>query len=128
MSLLCKDNNRIHQPHARLGSPHFGTYGQHTLRAGIAACILLAGPGKQVGSPGELGSESMIKYPKTEERTYGLLFGSRPDAAWEISAPRHPPDNMLGDMPLCKLEFLDPVTGVPNCLLNWDLLHTRTYS
>jgi len=118
VSLLVKDDNRIPHAHAGLGSFHLRTYGQRTLRAGIAACILLAGPGKQVGSPGELGSESMIESPKDEKRTYELWFGNRPDAARKISAPPRPPDKMLGDMPLCEREFLDAGTGLSNCLLN----------
>jgi hypothetical protein len=98
------------------------------LRAGIAACILLAGPGKQVGSPSELGSESMIESPKDEKRTYELWFGNRPDAPRKISAPPRPLDNMLCDMSLCVHEFLDAGTGSSTHFLNWDHLRTRKYS
>jgi len=70
----------------------------------------------------------MIESPKGEKRIYRLRFGNRPDAARKISTPPRPPDNMLEDMPLCELEFLDAGTGLSNCLLNWDQLHTRKYS
>ena len=128
VSLLVKDDNRIPYAHAGLGSFHLRTYGQRTLRAGIAACILLAGAGKQVGSPSELGSESMIESPKGEKRTYELWFDNRTAAARKISSPPRLPDNILGNMPLCDLEFLDAGTGLSNRLLNWDCLRTRKYS
>jgi hypothetical protein len=98
------------------------------LRAGIAACILLPGPGKHVGNPGELGSESMIESPKGEERTYGLWFGNRPDAARNDSAPHPPMHNRLRDIRLGELEFLDAVPRLPNRLLNQDCLRPGKFS
>ena len=70
----------------------------------------------------------MIESRKSEKRIYRLRFGNRPDAARKISAPPRPPDKMLGDMPLCELEFLDAGTDLSNRLLNWDHLHMRKYS
>jgi len=51
-----------------------------------------------------------------------MWFGNRPDAARKIFTPPRPPDNMLGDMPLCELEFLDAGMALSNRLLNWDHL------
>ena len=70
----------------------------------------------------------MIESPKGEKGTYELWFGNRPDAARKIFTPPRPPDNMLGDMPLCELEFLDAGMALSNRLLNWDHLHMRKYS
>jgi hypothetical protein len=70
----------------------------------------------------------MIESPKGEKRTYELWFDNRTAAARKISSPPRLPDNILGNMPLCDLEFLDAGTGLSNRLLNWDRLHSRKYS